>query len=100
MSHGHELHNDHERLPEEIRAVLEDCLRRRAAGDVVRLDVIADQHARLMPQLGPELEKLRVIWMAKERMAGSLSDTASIPGSGEGYSIHESSPEDDSRASE
>ena len=44
-----------------IQALVEDCLRRRAAGEVVSDQSLIDSH----PELGQELKKLQLIGEAK-----------------------------------
>src|SRR5262245_40420282 len=48
------------------RDVAEDCLRRRHAGEHLPDDAVLDGHPELLPELGDELRKLRVIERAVE----------------------------------
>jgi serine/threonine protein kinase len=50
-----------------VRAVLEDCLTRRAAGEAVSDESLIAAHPELMPELADELRKLRLIAGARER---------------------------------
>jgi ribosomal protein S27E len=52
-----------------VRAVLDNCRLRRAAGEIVTDESIMVAHPELMPELGEELRKLRVIAAARERAA-------------------------------
>jgi tetratricopeptide (TPR) repeat protein len=56
-----------------LRAVIDDCLRRRAAGEALADDALIAAHPELMPELGDELRKLRLIAAAHEREAEPTS---------------------------
>ena len=47
--------------PERIRKAVEDCLRRRTAGETVSDQSIIEAHPELMPDLADELRKLRLV---------------------------------------
>jgi len=48
-----------------IQALVEECLRTQAAGEVVSDQTVIDSHPALMPELGQELKKLRLIGAAR-----------------------------------
>jgi len=48
-----------------VRRVIEDCMRRRAAGEAISDDDVASSHADLMPELREELSLLSVIERAR-----------------------------------
>jgi hypothetical protein len=54
----------------DIRAVLEDCASRRADGEAVSDRDIINAHPELMPELGEELRKLRIIGAARKKAFG------------------------------
>ncbi len=60
-----------------IRDVLDDCLRRRSSGEDVDDEALIAAHPDLMPKLGDELRKLRIIAGARARAKGpSEADNA------------------------
>lgn len=58
-----------------VRALLDDCLRRRAAGESLPDEEMIADHPELMPELGRELKLLAVLERAARR-AGSHTDDA------------------------
>src|SRR3954465_4261006 len=76
-----------EDFSERLRNVVDDCLRRRAAGEHLPDEVIIAANPVLMPALGDELRKLRLIAAACDRAqqtAGLGPDT--VPGHDSGIS--------------
>jgi serine/threonine protein kinase len=53
----------------QVRAVIDDCLRRRAGGDAIADDALIAAHPEVMPDLGQELRKLRMIAGARAMAA-------------------------------
>src|SRR5262245_11201777 len=49
----------------QIRAVVDDALRRRASGEDLTDEAICQQHASLLPELAAQLRKLRLIVQAR-----------------------------------
>jgi len=52
---------------EQIRLLVEDCLRRRAEGEAVSDELLIEGHPDLMPEMSRELGKLRSIEAARQR---------------------------------
>jgi hypothetical protein len=65
MAHLLETDHDHAGRAAKVRDVIEDCLRRRAVGEGVSDESLIASHPDLMPELGEELRKLRIIGAAK-----------------------------------
>ena len=59
-----------------IRAVLDDCGRRRALGEPVTDEAIITAHPDLMPELGEALRKWRMIEKAGKKAAAPTDDVA------------------------
>ena len=55
-----------------LQEVIDDCRCRRVAGEVVSDDTLISTHPQLMPELGEELRKLRLIAAAREQAAQSI----------------------------
>jgi serine/threonine protein kinase len=65
-----------------LHAVLDDCLSRRAAGEIISDEEICARHADLMPHLAEELKLLALVEKARTSTAGgSSSKRASAAGS-------------------
>lgn len=61
-----------------VREVLADCQRRRAAGEAVSDEALMAAHPELMPLLGEELRKLRIIAGARERANADSDDQPTV----------------------
>ena len=81
MAHG--ALTDRERSTR-VRQVINDCIRRRVAGELLSDEEVASDHQDLMPELAKELRALALIQQAEQR----ASDTANqASGSSEGVTL-------------
>ncbi len=82
---------DDDERNEQIAQVLGDCMRRRAAGESVSDDSVIRANPSLMPELGEQLKKLRLIEEAG-RQAQQLGGGGPEPGSNDGSGGPEDRP--------
>jgi tetratricopeptide (TPR) repeat protein len=80
----------------QVRQVLEECIRRRSSGEALSDEQIVASHTELMPELGLELRKLRLVERARRQAAEPVSEAGSsgtggaagpLPDRFEGYEI-------------
>ena len=56
-----------------IRQIIDDCVRRRAAGEMLRDEMLTEAHPDLLPELGDELRHLHLIQQARQQADTSAS---------------------------
>ena len=71
MSKSSKQH-ENDNQTEETRKIIDDCVRRRAAGEDIDTDNITAAHQDLMPQLGRELERIKKIEDARQEALQEL----------------------------
>jgi hypothetical protein len=82
MSHPDEIIDD-ERLAAELRVIVEEYLRRKAAGEVVSEESLLASHREAMPQLREELRNLQLFADVRGReSAPTAADNATVGRSG------------------
>ena len=69
-----------ESRPQRIERVVNECLSRRIAGEIVSIEEIASSHAELMPELAEALRTAALIDQARKRARSGLSDAFAPPG--------------------
>ncbi len=67
---------------------MEDCLRRRAAGETLTNDQVLAEHADLLPELEQELDLLSLMERAAERARDSSSTARAISPVGDDGAVH------------
>jgi serine/threonine protein kinase len=70
----------HESRPQRIERLVNDCLSRRIAGEIISIDEIGSSHADLMPELAEALRKAVLIDKARRRAKGVSPDSFMVAG--------------------
>jgi len=75
-SDSHHRSDANDRL-EQVRALVAECVRRRGAGEELPDAELIEAHAELMPELGQELGKLRLVQQARAKAMEPPPDDSS-----------------------